>query len=111
LAELLLEPLELPELELPEPELLEPEPLEPEPLEPLPEDEPPELPDPLDVLLVVLGLLELLATVAEDLLVEVWYPKSSTTMVTVAANHSTIRLISSPPEPLGVDLTGRYARG
>ena len=56
----------------------------------------------LDVVLV--GLLVLLGAAADEvLLVEVWYPKSSTTMVTVDASQRTIRLIDSPSEAFAVD--------
>jgi hypothetical protein len=54
---------------------------------------------------VLVGLLVLLTTAAEEvLLVEVWYPKSSTTMVIVEASQRTIRLIGSPSEAFGVDM-------
>jgi hypothetical protein len=59
---------------------------------------------------VVDGLLALLGTEADEaLLVEVWYPKSSTTMVMVDASQMTIRLIDSPSEAFAVDTAAGYA--
>ena len=70
------------------------------------------------LLVVVDGLLALLGTAADEvLLVEVWYPKSSTTMVIVDASQMTIRLMClmcaerthSPPEALAVNTAAGYA--
>jgi hypothetical protein len=56
------------------------------------------------LVLALVGPLVLLGAAADEvLLVEVWYPKSSTTMVTVDASEMTIRLIDSPSEAFAVD--------
>lgn len=69
---------------------------------------------------LLVGLLVLLTTAAEEvLLVEVWYAKSSTTMVIVEASHRRIRLIGSmcaerngsPSKAFGVDMVAGNSSG